>query len=72
VADPAARIVVNQLVAVEARTLGLWTLNVSRILAVVDTPLRFGFVYATTPLHVEEGEIPARTQQGIVQRDLQA
>ena len=56
IANPEARIVANQLVAVEAHTLGLWTLNVSQILEVVESPLHFGFVYATTPLHVEEGE----------------
>ena len=55
-ANPEARIVVGELVAVEAQTLGLWTVNVSRILEVVDTASRFGFVYATTEMHVEEGE----------------
>jgi len=56
VANPDAPIAKGQLVAVEARTLGLWTLSLSRILEVVDTPLRFGFLYSTTALHVEEGE----------------
>jgi uncharacterized protein (UPF0548 family) len=55
VANPEARIASGQLVAVEARTLGLWTLNVSRILATIDESCRFGFLYATTALHVEEG-----------------
>jgi len=56
VANTDAPIVPGQLVAVAAHTLGLWTLNLSRILEVVDTPLRFGFLYSTTALHVEEGE----------------
>ena len=56
VANPSAPIAVSQLIAVEAHTLGLWTLNLSRILEVVDTPDRFGFLYSTTALHVEEGE----------------
>jgi uncharacterized protein (UPF0548 family) len=56
VANPDAKIAVDALVAVEAQTLGLWTLNISRIVAVVDTARSFGFIYATTGLHVEEGE----------------
>jgi len=56
VANPHAPIAPGQLVAVEAHTLGLWTLNLSRILEVVDTPTRFGFLYSTTSAHVEEGE----------------
>jgi uncharacterized protein (UPF0548 family) len=56
VANPSASIAPNQLVAVEAHTLGLWTLNLSRILEAIDTPTRFGFLYSTTALHVEEGE----------------
>jgi uncharacterized protein (UPF0548 family) len=31
-------------------------LNLSRITEVIDTSGRFGFVYATTELHVEAGE----------------
>jgi uncharacterized protein (UPF0548 family) len=56
VANPDAVIATRQIVAVEAHTLGLWTMNLSRIMQVVDTPTRFGFVYATTETHVEEGE----------------
>lgn len=56
VANSEARIAVGQLVAVEAKTLGLWTLNVSRILEVIETQHSFGFLYAPTALHVEEGE----------------
>jgi uncharacterized protein (UPF0548 family) len=56
VANPEARIVPGQLVAVEAQTLGLWTLSFSRILEVVASQTRFGFSYGTTAMHVEEGE----------------
>ena len=56
VANPHASITAGQIVAVEAHTLGLWTLNLSRILEVVDTRTRFGFIYATTEMHVEQGE----------------
>lgn len=56
VANPNAVIVLGQIVAVEAHTLGLWTLNLSRIVDVVDQPGSFGFVYATTADHAEEGE----------------
>jgi uncharacterized protein (UPF0548 family) len=56
VANPQALIAPGQVVAVEAHTLGLWTLNLSRIREVVDTPAGFGFIYATTQMHVEQGE----------------
>ena len=56
VANPDAVIAPGQIVAVEAHTLGLWTLNLSRIVDVVDEPGCFGFVYATTANHVEDGE----------------
>ena len=56
VANPSAKIVDGQIVAVEAHSLGLWSLNLSRIEKLVDTPNRFGFVYVTTTMHVEEGE----------------
>ena len=56
VANPAATIALGQTVCVKVSSLGLWSLNVSRIVEVVDIPNRFGFVYATTGLHVESGE----------------
>jgi uncharacterized protein (UPF0548 family) len=43
-------------IAVEIRTLGLWTLNLSRIREVAETPTSFGFIYVTTTAHVERGE----------------
>ncbi len=56
VANPDAKIETGAAVAVEAHTLGLWTLNVSRITEIVDRADAFGFIYKTTRLHVEEGE----------------
>lgn len=56
VANSKAIIVPGQVVAVEAHTLGMWSLSLSRITEVIDTPTRFGFVYLTTKMHVEEGE----------------
>jgi len=55
VANPGAAIEPGQIIAMEAHTLGLWTLNLSRIIETVDTVTRFGFLYATTPMHVEQG-----------------
>jgi uncharacterized protein (UPF0548 family) len=46
----------GEAVAVEAHTLGLWSVNISLILYVIDEPDRFGFGYGTTPMHVERGE----------------
>jgi uncharacterized protein (UPF0548 family) len=56
VAIPTVRLSVGQIVTVEAHTLGLLTLNHSHILEVVSTPTKFGFVYGTTKIHVENGE----------------
>ncbi|MFY9937164.1 MAG: DUF1990 domain-containing protein [Silvibacterium sp.] len=56
VANPTARIALGQMVAVEAHTACLWSINLSRIVEIVDSPARFGFMYATTALHVEEGQ----------------
>jgi uncharacterized protein (UPF0548 family) len=56
VVNTEARMSAGQLVAVEADTLGLWTLNVSQIVDVMRSASTFGFVYATTFPHVEEGE----------------
>jgi uncharacterized protein (UPF0548 family) len=56
VANPEAKIEQDEIVAVEAHALGLWSVNFSRILYVIDEPDRFGFGYGATPLHVERGE----------------
>ena len=56
VANSQASIETGQMIAVEIHTFGLWTLNLSRIVAVMDAAHRFGFVYSTTPMHVETGQ----------------
>jgi uncharacterized protein (UPF0548 family) len=56
VANPAIPIAVGQIVAVEVHALGLWSLNLSRIAEMADTETQFGFLYATTAHHAEEGE----------------
>jgi len=64
VAGPHTRISIGEMVAVEARALGLWTLNISRIVEVIDSPAIFGFIYTTTPFHVEMGE-----ERFLIERD---
>ena len=49
-------IVAGELVAVEARAALVWSINFSRITEAVDTSTRFGFLYTTTRIHVEEGQ----------------
>jgi uncharacterized protein (UPF0548 family) len=56
VANPEAVIAIGQVVAVEVRALALWTLNLSRIVEIIDTDNFFGFIYSTTEFHVERGE----------------
>jgi uncharacterized protein (UPF0548 family) len=56
VTNPLTPIERGQLIAMEAHTAGLWSISISRIVETVDTPTRFGFLYATTRMHVEEGE----------------
>lgn len=56
VANLDAQIAIGEVVAVESLTLGLWTLNLSKIVDVTDLPGKFGFVYSPTALHVEQGE----------------
>jgi uncharacterized protein (UPF0548 family) len=56
VANPTARIAVGMLIAVEAHTAGLWSLNFSRVTETIDTFTRFGFLYSTTRHHIEEGQ----------------
>lgn len=43
-------------VAPVARTLGLWSVNVARVVYLVDESRRFGFAYGTLPAHAERGE----------------
>ncbi len=51
---------VGQVVAVQARSLGLWSLNACGIVYLLDESddfiARFGFAYGTLPAHVECGE----------------
>jgi len=56
VAHPRAPIATGQVVAVIAHTATLWSVNLSRIVETADTPRLFGFLYSTTPAHVEQGE----------------
>ena len=54
----------GEVVAVVARSMGLWWTNAARIVYVVDEPIestddavaKFGFAYGTLPGHVEMGE----------------
>ncbi len=56
VVNVAAPIACGEIVAVEVRSLGLWSVNLSRIVETIDNETQFGFVYATTAHHVEQGE----------------
>jgi uncharacterized protein (UPF0548 family) len=56
VANALSPIEVGRVIAVEVRSFGLWSLNLSRIVSVIQTENRFGFIYKTTSEHVEEGE----------------
>lgn len=56
VANSEALVAEGGIVAVEAQTLGLWTLNLSRIVETIKTATQFGFLYSTTERHVEQGE----------------
>ena len=50
------RIAPGELVAVEAHTAYLWSVNINRITDVIDDHHRFGFLYTTTTVHVEQGQ----------------
>lgn len=56
VVNTTAQIKCQQIIAVEVRTLGFWSVNLSRILETVDSETQFGFLYSTTTQHVEQGE----------------
>ncbi|MBZ5592739.1 MAG: DUF1990 domain-containing protein [Acidobacteriia bacterium] len=53
---PGAPIERGATVAMLVRALGLWSVNVCRIVYVIDEPHRYGFAYGTLPAHVEAGE----------------
>ena len=57
----------GELVAVEAHTALLWSISFNRIVEIVDTPTRFGFMYTTTAFHVEEGQ-----ERFVVEFDMQS
>ena len=46
----------GDIVVMCARVFGIWWLNASRILRVVNDAQHFGFAYGTLPNHVESGE----------------
>jgi uncharacterized protein (UPF0548 family) len=56
VATPVPKVVPGELVAVEVHTAYLWSMNINRIVEVVDSPTCFGFTYTTTAFHVEKGQ----------------
>lgn len=56
VANALTPIEIGRIVAVEVHSLGLWSVNLSQIVQVIQTERRFGFIYKTTAQHVEEGE----------------
>jgi uncharacterized protein (UPF0548 family) len=56
IANQCPAILTGELVAVEAHTAIFWSINLSRITETVDTAVRFGFLYTTTAIHVEEGQ----------------
>ncbi|MBT9333388.1 DUF1990 family protein [Paracidobacterium acidisoli] len=56
VLNPSAEITPGQLVGVEVHTACLWSVVFNRIVETVDRPTQFGFMYATTARHIEQGQ----------------
>jgi uncharacterized protein (UPF0548 family) len=56
VLNPGAEIASGQLVGVEVHTVCLWSVVFNRIVETMDSPSRFGFMYATTAMHIEQGQ----------------
>ena len=60
IVPPDTALELRAVVAVEARVLGLWSLNAARVIYTFDDQragmAKFGFAYGTLPDHVEEGE----------------
>ena len=52
---PDAPIEAGSVVAVLAKHLGFWSMNVCRIVSVIDEDRKYGFVYGTLPDHAERG-----------------
>ena len=55
---------VGAAVAVVVRHLGFWSVNISRIVYLVNEESRYGFAYGTLPCHSEEGE-----ERFLIERD---
>jgi uncharacterized protein (UPF0548 family) len=71
--DPTTAIHAGTTVAVLIHAFGLWSLNATRIVYVIDEPDRFGFAYGTLPDHAECGEerfLVERASDGRVDFDL--
>jgi uncharacterized protein (UPF0548 family) len=66
----------GEVVATLARIMGLWWLNATRIVYVVDNETSFGFAYGTLPGHAETGEerflVEWDRQEGGVWYDIRA
>ena len=56
IVPPDAPIQEGQVVAVSARTFGVWSLNACRIVYTLDDDRKFGFAYGTLREHAERGE----------------
>lgn len=56
VAEPRPPIAEGNVVAIVAYTFGLWSVNCSRIVRVIDEPGRFAYAIGTLPHHLETGE----------------
>jgi len=65
----------GEVVAMQAKVMGLWWLNSCRIVYVIDVQDKFGFAYGTLPGHAECGEelfMVEKTPEGIVRYVLKA
>ena len=56
VVNPSAKIMPGQLVGVEAHTACLWSVSLNRVVEIVDSQTRFGFMYAATPSMLSRGK----------------
>lgn len=66
---------VGEVVAMQAKVMGLWWLNSCRIVYVVDNQDKFGFAYGTLPGHAECGEelfLVEKTSDGTVRYIIKA
>jgi uncharacterized protein (UPF0548 family) len=66
---------VGEVVAMQAKVMGLWWLNSCRIVYVVDNQDKFGFAYGTLPGHAECGEelfMVEKTSNGTVRYIIKA